>query len=136
MLFPFEQGETVPLSQRIFLGGRNTLRGFRLSSVGPRGFENNAVGGDRSLVLNAELQFDLTENLSAAAFLDVGQAFLANRGEFTGEDTGIEDLRYSPGLSFRYKTPIGPISLDYGIALDKKEGEDFGRFNVGIGLIF
>jgi len=136
LLIPLEQGETIPLSQRIFLGGRNSLRGFRLSSVGPRGFNNNAVGGDRSLVLNAELQFDLTEKLSGAAFLDVGQAFLSNRGEFRGEETDIEDLRYSPGLAFRYKTPIGPISLDYGIALDKKEGEDFGRFNVGIGLIF
>ncbi len=135
-LIPFESGEPIPISQRIFLGGRNSLRGFRLSSIGPRGFENNAVGGDSSLVFNAELQFDLTENISGALFLDAGQAFLDNEGSFSGESTDLGDLRYSPGLSLRYKTPIGPISLDYGLALNRKEGEDFGRFHVGIGLIF
>ena len=135
-LWPFADTEVVPLSQRIFLGGRNSLRGFARNTVGPRAASGDVVGGDSSLVLNSELQFEMWPNVVSVLFLDAGQAFLRDKGTFDGEDLGISDLRYSPGFGLRYLTPVGPVSAEYGIALNRKEGESSGRFNLSIGGAF
>ena len=51
---PFGSTDVVPLSQRVFLGGRNSLRGFSRNSVGPRGELGNVVGGDLGLAYTTE----------------------------------------------------------------------------------
>ncbi|MFN8392020.1 MAG: outer membrane protein assembly factor BamA [Bdellovibrionota bacterium] len=135
-LQPFGNTDVIPLSQRIFLGGRNSLRGFSRNAVGPRGFDGHIVGGDAGTNLNTELQYDLTESLVGLVFLDVGQAFLENKGSFEGATLSFSDLRFSPGIGFRYKTPIGPIRTELGLALDRENGERFGRFNFGVGGAF
>ncbi len=132
----FGNTTSIPLSQRLFLGGRNSLRGFSPNAVGPRGFEGNIVGGDRSLVLNSELQYEVRPNVLAVFFLDAGQAVLSATDEFEGDPRSFSSLRYSPGLGLRYKTPIGPIGLDYGVALNREEGERFGRLHLSIGQSF
>ncbi len=136
VIIPFSDTETVPLAQRIFLGGRNSLRGFRLATIGPARGGDFVVGGDKSLIFNSELQFSLSEQVSSVLFVDAGQTYLDNQGDFEEGEFDSSKFRFSPGIGLRYKTPIGPISFDYGIALDRQPGEDFGRFNVGIGLVF
>ncbi|MBP9837151.1 MAG: outer membrane protein assembly factor BamA [Proteobacteria bacterium] len=136
MLSPYGNTDIIPLSQRIFLGGRDSLRGYSKYAIGPRGEDGHIVGGDESLNLKSELQYDLSESIVGLFFVDVGQAFLNKQGDFQGEATEIRDLRYSPGLGLRYKTPIGPLSIEYGFAIDKENGERFGRFNFGIGSGF
>ncbi len=135
-LEPFGDTEVIPLSARVFLGGRNSLRGFSRHVVGPRGELLHIVGGDRAVNFSSEFQYDLTGNLVGAVFLDVGQAFLANKGTFPGSGLGIDDLRFSPGLGIRYRTPIGPLSMEYGFALDREFGERFGRLVLSIGAPF
>ncbi len=135
-LQPFSDTDVIPLSQRLFLGGRDSLRGFSRNAIGPRGVDGDIVGGDRSFNFRSEFQLDFTESLIGLTFLDAGQAFLENNGDFTGDTHNINDLRFSPGFGLRYKTPIGPISAEYGFALDRVNGERFGRFNFGIGAGF
>lgn len=135
-LRPFSDTEVVPLSQRIYLGGRNSLRGFSLYSIGPRGELGNIVGGDSSVNVNSELQYDLADNIVGVFFVDLGQAFLLEEGEFTGDTLEVEDLRYSPGIGFRYVTPIGPISAEVGFNVDRESGERWGRFNFSVGGAF
>ncbi len=60
-LRPFGSTAVVPLSQRLFLGGRYSLRGFSKNEVGPRGEDSNIVGGDSSVVMAARLRFGLTK---------------------------------------------------------------------------
>lgn len=136
IIIPFSDTETVPLAQRIFLGGRNSLRGYNLATIGPRRANSFAVGGDKSVVFNSELQFNLSEQVAAVLFVDAGQTYLENTGEFEDSEFDSSQFRLSPGIGLRYKTPIGPISFDYGFAIDRLPGEDFGQFNVGIGLVF
>ena len=136
LIDPFGDTETVPLSSRLFLGGRNSLRGFSPSSVGPRGELGNIVGGDRSIVNSSEVIVPIVDNLFGVLFLDLGQAFLINPGSFTGDSLGVDELRFSPGFGFRYKTPIGPFSAEYGVASDRQFGERFGRLYIGIGGAF
>ena len=133
---PFGDAEVVPLGQRVFLGGRNTLRGFSRDSVGPRGFDLNVVGGDSSVNATTEGRYDFTESLTGVLFLDAGQAYLRNKGTFTGDSLDISDLRFSPGFGAHYQTPIGPIRAEYGFALNREYDERFGRINVSIGTGF
>jgi outer membrane protein insertion porin family len=48
----------------------------------------------------------------------------------------IENFRRSAGLGLRYNTPVGPVALDYGIKLDRRDGETFGRLHFNIGTTF
>lgn len=133
---PYGETDVVPLRRRLFLGGRGSVRGFSPNSLSPRASTGRPVGGDSSLQGSVELSLGLSEDLHLLTFLDVGQAFLRNEGSFDGEDKDLDDLRFSPGLGFRYKTPVGPISVEYGLALDREFGEGFGRLFFGVGNSF
>ena len=133
---PFGETEVVPLSQRIFLGGINSLRGFSKDSVGPRGEMLNVLGGDRGFYATTELSFDFTEQMIGVLFFDAGQAILRNTGSFQGDTLDFGTLRYSPGFGVHYRTPIGPVRVEYGFALDREFGERAGRFNVSVGTAF
>lgn len=133
---PFGDTAVIPLAERLFLGGRNSLRGFSRNAIGPRGFDGDILGGDRDLVFNTELQLDLTESLVGVGFVDVGQAFLEHTGTFDGEANSLSDLRISPGVGVRYKTPVGPLSVEIGFATDRQFGERWGRFLFAIGNPF
>ena len=133
---PFGDTEVIPLSQRTFLGGQNSLRGFSFYEVGPRGTQNTVLGGDRSFLINNELFYDLTELVRGVVFLDLGQAILTNKGNFRGDGLDISDVRYSPGFGLHYTTPIGPLRAEYGFVLDRELEERFGRLNISIGTAF
>lgn len=133
---PFGDTEAIPLAERIFLGGRNSLRGYSRNAIGPRGDFGHIVGGDRALIFNTELQYDLTEDLVAVTFIDLGQTYLKNPGTFSGDALSPSKLRISPGLGAHYRTPVGPLSVEIGIATDREFGERWGRVLFAIGNAF
>lgn len=135
-MVPFSDTTVIPLSQRLFLGGRSSLRGFSPNSIGPRSEEGNIVGGDVALVLNTELQLDVSEAVMGVLFVDAGQAALRYPGEYPGNPLSLDSLRYSPGFGVRYKSPIGPVGLDVGFALNREFGERWGRLHLSIGGAF
>ncbi len=128
---PFADTPEVPIQKRFFLGGRTTVRGFAEDGVGPVGDDGAPTGGDYMVNGNAELRIPLQYGFILAFFLDAGSVW------FQGGPPGSGfDLRESAGLGFRYVTPIGPISLDYGWKLDRREGETPGEWHFTIGGIF
>jgi len=52
------------------------------------------------------------------------------------DDPSSGNLRYGVGLGLRYKLPIGPVRLDYGVNPDRRNGEAFGAFNFSFGFAF
>jgi outer membrane protein assembly complex protein YaeT len=110
--------EDLPASERFFAGGDNTIRGFALDRVGAantitdQGFPR---GGNAVLILNAELRVPVWREIGAAFFVDGGNVF--NR--VTEFDVG--DLRGGAGFGLRYRSPLGPIRLDLGFRMDKRE---------------
>lgn len=134
----FDGTEVVPLSQRFFLGGRDSLRGFSRYSVSPRGDLGDVLGGDTSVEYTSEFQYAVTENIGTSVFLDSGIAVLKQVGDFQGDPLSISwrDLSYSPGIGVRYKTPIGPIRLEVGFALDRQFGERPARIILAVGNPF
>ncbi|MGH9311284.1 MAG: BamA/TamA family outer membrane protein, partial [Vicinamibacterales bacterium] len=110
--------EDLPGSERFFAGGDTTIRGFALDTVGePKtisalGFPK---GGNAVLILNAELRVPVWKDIGAAVFVDGGNVF----ERVTDFDFG--ELRGSSGFGLRYRSPIGPIRVDLGFKMDRRE---------------
>jgi outer membrane translocation and assembly module TamA len=110
--------QDLPASERFFAGGDSTVRGFSLDRLGtdptisPTGFP---TGGNGLIVLNAELRATIVGGFGAVAFLDAGNVFL----RVTDLDLG--QLRAAAGFGIRYQSPVGPIRIDMGFKLDRRE---------------
>ncbi len=123
-------GEDVPLFERFFLGGPNTLRGQATRSVSPRDATGARIGGDKELLFNTELLIPLIPRFRGALFFDAGNAY------GFGKDFDPTDLRTSAGIGFRWFSPFGPVRVDYGINLDRQPGEKSAQFHFAIGSTF
>lgn len=122
-------GETeLPVGERFYPGGANTHRGFREKGLGPLGTDGSPLGGQSYGLFNAEVRFPLLGPFEAGAFLDVGNAWL--------EGIDLSDLRWAAGAGLRLKTPVGPLRVDVGFKLDKKEGESPAIVHVALGYPF
>jgi outer membrane protein insertion porin family len=135
--------DQVPIRDRFFLGGRNTVRGFDENSIGPRGAEGSRTGGDFAINATVELLVPLLYGIEAALFVDGGGLYLVDCDTSCRADKGIQDgaftlenFRRSAGPGLRYRTPVGAIGVDYGIKLDRRSGESFGEVHFGIGVSF
>lgn len=117
-----EYGDTlkVPIFERFYAGGANTIRGYEERRIGPRDTgTSDPIGGEAYWVVNGELTFPLVEGIiKGAAFYDVG-AVDAQLDSF-----GSAEIFQGIGLGVRLKTPIGPVRVDMGYPLDEVEGED------------
>jgi len=107
----------LPASERFFVGGDTTIRGFSLDSVGvpatitPKGFPK---GGDAEIVLNLELRAPLYGKVGVVLFADGGNVFAR------AADLNLSQLRGSLGFGARYRSPIGPVRIDIGFKLDRR----------------
>lgn len=116
----------TPISQRYYIGGRSTVRGFKENSLGPRGGEGHVIGGDTMAVNNLELRYSFDNNVALHAFYDMGLLALDRAISFN-------DVRESTGLGLYYLSPIGPIGFDLGFPIDKKAEEARMRLHFSIG---
>jgi outer membrane protein insertion porin family len=120
----------VPISERFFLGGASSLRGFKFETVSPLSADGVPVGGDTMLLFNAELRFPLPYGFGLVTFLDAGNVWLKDRSNV------VNGLRYGAGAGIRYDTPVGPLRLDYGFNLDPLPGESRGVLHFTLGQAF
>lgn len=128
--WPFGATNEIPLSQRYFLGGRTSVRGYGENSLGPRGAQGSRIGGDVSLSDSVEAHYIFASSLYALTFVDSGNVFLRDGGVSLG------DFRWSSGLGVRYVSPIGPIGFDIGVPINRESDEAAYRlhFNIGSGF--
>jgi len=109
----------VPIFERYFTGGQDSIRGYDERSVGPLDSNtNDAIGGDAILLGSVEYTIPIIEIIKGAIFFDTGNVWDKVRNYGTG------GLKSGTGVGLRVKTPIGPIKLDYGIPLDTEPGQD------------
>jgi len=125
----------LPLPERFFAGGDYGPRGFPVDEVGPKVMSPTGgvypTGGNAMLLGGAEFRLNVTRSFQLASFLDTGNVYPETR------DLAVADLRWSAGLGVRYRTPIGPVRVDWGYVLDPQPG-DSGRshFHLSIGHAF
>jgi len=121
---------SVPTNELLFLGGDDTVRGFDEDGLGPVDANGDPTGGRVRWIFNEELRIRLFNRFQWVFFFDMGS--LTNN--FSGMNWDY--IRQSAGFGLRYVTPVGPIRADYGIKLDRKSGESFGRFHLTFGYLF
>lgn len=120
-------GKDAPVWTRFYLGGINSLRGLR--QVGPMDpLTGDVIGGLTMLNVNTEVVFPLIKNagMKGVVFFDTGNAW--NSGYH------FDDLRKTAGVGIRWYSPIGPLRLEWGYVLDRKDEEAASRWEFTIGL--
>jgi outer membrane protein insertion porin family len=125
-----EEATAIPIDERFFNGGGDTVRSFGERDLGPHDPKGHPIGGEFFTVFNVEYTFPIFGELQGALFTDAGNLLP------TSEEPGLDDMRYAIGAGLRYKLPIGPIRLDYGVNPDPHEDEDFGAFHFSFGFAF
>ena len=132
--------DRVPLFQRLFAGGANSVRGYERRQLGPKddpasfGQERDPepVGGRGLLEMSVELRFPIRGNFLGAAFVDAGNVWS------DPDEISLGDLEYTPGAGVRYRTPVGPIRLDVARRMSGEEEDFLPRwvFHISIGSAF
>jgi outer membrane protein insertion porin family len=128
--------ESVPLPERFFGGGADSLRAFPYNQAGPRdtgaplepggpsgpatGFP---LGGNALLFNNVELRFPLIgQNIQGVFFHDLGNVYSSlSAVSFRFTQRNDDDFDYAAqavGFGIRYRTPIGPIRLDLAYSIN------------------
>ncbi|MBI3323880.1 MAG: outer membrane protein assembly factor BamA [Candidatus Omnitrophica bacterium] len=109
----------VPIFERFFAGGANTIRGFRERSVGPHDpLSNDPIGGEAILIGTVEEVATLFQDergkpiLKGSAFYDVGNVW-RRVGDFASS------VEMGTGVGVRVNTPIGPLRLDLGFPITR-----------------
>lgn len=119
----------LPLFERYFPGGINSIRGFEILSLGPtndivdsagRLVRRDRIGGSQQFISNNEFIFPIVESLGlrGVAFFDAGNAFSAARGP------DVDEIRLTTGGGIRWMSPIGPLRIELGFPLNAKRGDD------------
>jgi len=138
----------LPLTERYFLGGLNSVRGFYTRSLGPEESSiiprtyydpasttlevESVIGGNKYLQGNAELLIPIIKQfgIKALLFYDAGNAFIEE------DEFDLYELRQSWGFGVRWISPIGPLRFEWGFPLYKRDDEPNQVFEFGIGTFF
>ncbi|HEU4504758.1 MAG TPA: outer membrane protein assembly factor BamA [Nitrospira sp.] len=125
-------GKPIPLTERFFVGGINTMRGFVFGRAGPVTPSGSLIGAAKELIFNNDFIFTISSEakLNGVIFFDWGKGFDDN------EAVSFGALRKAAGLEGRWISPFGPLRAAYGINLDAREGERKGVFEFTIGSLF
>jgi outer membrane protein insertion porin family len=127
-----------PVFKNLYAGGIGSVRGYEGSSLGSsltKARNGDPMGGASRIIANAELQFPFPgsgndRTLRWFTFFDAGNVYAE------GEKPRIDDLRYSAGVGISWVSPIGPLKLSYGKALnaDVRDRKQSFQFQLGTGF--
>lgn len=135
--------ESVPLPERFFAGGADSLRAFAFNEAGPRDTGVSVVpggpsspptgfplGGNALFINNVELRFPLIgENIQGVFFHDMGNVFSSLSDiSFRFTQRNLQDFNYTVqavGFGIRYRTPVGPVRVDFAYSINPPSFDGF-----------
>ena len=138
----------VPISERFFTGGADSLRGFPINGAGPQralpvcpnpsdpstcSLISVPLGGNMLFIVNSEARFPLPvyHSLGGVVFYDGGNVYSNIRlSQFIGNFT------HSVGVGLRYDTPVGPVRFDFGYRITNVPGVKATQYFVTLGQSF
>ena len=119
--------DIIPIYERYFLGGANSVRGYPERQLGPKDVDGKPLGGTSFMVGNFEIRRRIYKALFSVVFLDAGQLFTSAPAnpDSRARLKGIDDLAYGAGGGLRLHSPIGAIRLELGYQLRPQGGTKF-----------
>lgn len=127
----FRSGEEIPLNERFYAGGPNTIRGFGYQLAGPLQYDGVPLGGNFKIVWNlVEVRRTLYKIFGGVMFVDIGNVWSE------AKDFGFGDIRPAAGAGIRINTPLGIVRLDYGANLDRRGSEPRDKIFFSMGQAF
>lgn len=131
----YDSDEDLPFFERFFAGGIRSVRGYAGGTLGPKFDNDDPSGGDLRTVGSLELVFPPpfapeSANTRLSAFYDFGTVFE------NADAYDADELRTSVGVSFNWRSPIGPLSFSYAEALNPQDGDETETFQFTIGTLF
>ena len=134
-------GKQLPLGERFYVGGINTVRGFGFGRAGPM-TNGEIVGANTEIIFNVEYIFPLLpERVKGVVFFDAGRGYNNEIQNLPGstispDSITLGSLKTSVGIGLRFILPIGPIRLEWGYNLHQQPGEKPSELEVSIGTVF
>ena len=126
---PFPGTQEIPLFERFYAGGIDSVRGYGRRRIGPL-VNDQPIGGRSLAAASVEVRHPITEQLGAAVFFDGGQV---SRQSY---DLPFSRLRYGTGFGMRYRSPVGPLRIDLGFPLEPPDGDQHWQVHVSLGATF
>ena len=120
----------LPFTERFFLGGENTVRGYKRGEATSVTIDGDSIGSEAYALANIELEQRIFRNFSIILFYD-GIALDESVGGFPGEE-----FLQSAGIGLRWRTAVGPVRLEYGHNLDPREHDPDGALHLSVGFPF
>jgi outer membrane protein insertion porin family len=130
--FENEDGK-LPVYEKFFLGGMNSIRGFESASISPTDPPNDPngdkIGGDKMWFGNVSIIFPLVKDMGmdGEIFHDFGNVYDID------EDWDFSDYKKTAGVGILWASPLGPLRLALGFNLDKKDDEDSSNWDFSMG---
>ncbi len=125
-------GKPLPFYKVFYLGGVNSVRGYETASIGPKDSNGDSLGGSHLLLGNFEFLFPFPglgkdRSVRLGFFVDAG---------LVGEKYDFAQMRYSTGLAFSWYSPVGPLKLSFGKALNPEPDDRLESIQFTLGTTF
>ncbi|MDA7848009.1 BamA/TamA family outer membrane protein [Sulfurospirillum sp.] len=114
----------IPASYRFYAGGMNSNRAYNYNKLGPTNSKGDPLGFDSIFETTIEYRFPIYGPFKGVFF---------NDNTFVGRDDLLSksEKYYSAGIGFRYKTPVGPLAIDFGFDIENPRDNFAFHFRVG-----
>ena len=143
--------DQIPIFERLWLGGEYSIRGYDIRRIGPtladRDPEVSAetfqgryvIGGNKSILFNAEYQFSVADPVRIVAFYDAGQV------QDFGQSFTTDGFMTSTGVELRFFIPMlnVPFRLIYAwnpqyerVYNDRYQQQEETVFRFAVGTTF
>lgn len=150
LILPGRDQIAIPLGERFYSGGENSVRSFREGGLGPKDLAGRPVGGMAFNTLSLELRRRLGQNLALSLFTDYGnlspnrsraeegKGAATERSEVIKATLGdyFSDFRPALGAGLQYLLPVGPARLDLAFnparRSDRHEPAWVAHFSLGM----
>jgi outer membrane protein insertion porin family len=122
--------DELPFNKRFFPGGGNSVRGYQEGEASPLDADGQQLGAETYTQANLELEQLITKNWSVVAFFDaVGIA--QQRADYPWDE-----ILSSVGAGLSWRSLIGPVRLEYGYNLNRRQHDPAGTLHFSIGFPF
>lgn len=121
----------LPLDERFFMGGEQSLRGYLFNSVGPKFHDSyhTSRGGMSSVLLSAEYDQYIFKKMDGFVFVDAGNVYF--------KQLYVGQLRYTAGYGLKLKVfGNAPLAIGFGYPLNPSHKRDVKKFFFSIGTSF